>query len=50
VGCGIDVRIIPQTVPSLNSLGNYCYKRIQPRVNFDPSFLDVLKHMLSAYL
>jgi hypothetical protein len=37
-------------MPSLNSLGNYYYKRIQPRVNSDPNFLDVPKHMLSAYL
>jgi hypothetical protein len=37
-------------MPSLNSLGNYCYKRIQPRVNFDPSFHDVPKHRLSTYL
>jgi hypothetical protein len=37
-------------VPSLNFLGNYCYNRIQPRVNSDPSFFDVPKHMLSAYL
>jgi hypothetical protein len=33
-------------VPSSNSLVNYCCKRIQPRVNFDPIFLDVLKHSL----
>jgi hypothetical protein len=37
-------------VPSLNSLGNYYYKRIQPRVNSNPNFLDVPKHRLSAYL
>jgi hypothetical protein len=37
-------------VPSLNSIGNYCCKRIKPRVNFDPSFLDVPKHRLLAYL
>jgi hypothetical protein len=35
-------------VPSLNSLGNYCCKRIPPRVNSDPSFLDVPKHRLLA--
>jgi hypothetical protein len=39
-----------QTVSSLNCLGNYCCKRIQLRVNFDPSFLDIPKHMLLAYL
>jgi hypothetical protein len=33
-------------VPFSNTLGNYCCKRIQPRVNFDPSFLDVPKHRL----
>jgi hypothetical protein len=32
------------------SLGNYCCKRIQRRVNSDPSFLDVPKHKLLAYL
>jgi hypothetical protein len=37
-------------VPSLKSLGNYCCKRIQPKVNSDPSFLDIPKHRLSAYL
>jgi hypothetical protein len=37
-------------VPSLNSLGNYCCKRIPPRVNSDPSFLNVPKHRLLAYL
>jgi hypothetical protein len=47
---GIDVRIVPQTVPSLYSLENYCYKKIQPKVNLDPSYLDVPKHKLSAYL
>jgi hypothetical protein len=50
VECGIDVHITLQMVPSLNSLGNYCCKRIQPRVNSDPSFLDVPKHRLLAYL
>jgi hypothetical protein len=50
VECGIDVHITFQTVPSLNSLGNYCGKRIQATVNSDPSFLDVLKHMLLKYL
>jgi hypothetical protein len=47
---GIDVRIVPRTVPSLYSLDNYCYKKIQPKVNFDPNFLDVPKHRLLAYL
>jgi hypothetical protein len=37
-------------VPSLNSLGNYYCKRIQPRVKSDPSFLDVPEHKLLAYL
>jgi hypothetical protein len=37
-------------VPSLNSLGNNYCKRIQPRVNLDPNFLDVTKHRLLAYL
>jgi hypothetical protein len=37
-------------VTSLNSLGNYCCKRIRPKVNFDPSFLDVPEHRLLAYL
>jgi hypothetical protein len=37
-------------MPSLNSLGNYCCKRIWPRVNSDPSFLDVPTHKLLAYL
>jgi hypothetical protein len=37
-------------VPSLNSLGKYCYKRIQAKVNSDPSFLNVPKHMFLAYL
>jgi hypothetical protein len=47
---GIDVCIVPQTMPSLYSLDNYCYKKIQPKVNFDLSFLDVPKHKLLAYL
>jgi hypothetical protein len=47
---GIDVCIVPRTVPSLYSLDNYCYKKIQPKVNFDPNFLDVSKHRLSTYL
>jgi hypothetical protein len=47
---GIDVCIVPRTVPSLYSLDNYCYKKIQPKVDFDPSFLDVPKHRLSTYL
>jgi hypothetical protein len=50
VECNIDVRITLQMVPSLNSLGNYCCKRIQARVNSDPSFIDVPKHRLLAYL
>jgi hypothetical protein len=50
VECGIDVHITLQMVPSLNSLGNYCCKRIPPRVNSDPSFLNVPKHRLLAYL
>jgi hypothetical protein len=37
-------------VSSLNSLGNYCCKRIWPRVNSDPSFLDVLEHRPLSYL
>jgi hypothetical protein len=37
-------------VPSSNSLGNYCCKRIQPRVNSDPSFLEVPKYRLLACL
>jgi hypothetical protein len=47
---GIDVHITLQMVPSLNSLGNYCCKRIQLRVNSDPSFLDVPKYRLLASL
>jgi hypothetical protein len=37
-------------VPTLYSLDNYCYKKIQQKVNFDPNFLDVPKHRLSSYL
>jgi hypothetical protein len=33
-------------VPSSNSLGNYYCKIIQPRINSNPSFLDVPKHRL----
>jgi hypothetical protein len=50
VECSIDAHITLRTVPSLNSLGNYCCKRIQPRVNSGPSFLDIPKHRLLAYL
>jgi hypothetical protein len=49
VECGIDVLITLRTVPSLNSLGSYCCRRIWPRVNSDPSSLDVPEHMISAY-
>jgi hypothetical protein len=50
VECSIDVYITLQMVPSLNSLGNYCCKRIRPRVNSDLTFLDVPKYGLLAYL
>jgi hypothetical protein len=50
VECGIDVHITLQMVPSLNSPGNYCCKRIQSTVNSDLNFLDVPKHGLLAYL
>jgi hypothetical protein len=46
----IEWSITLQTMPSLNSPSNYCCKRIQPRVNSDPSFLDVPKYRLLAYL
>jgi hypothetical protein len=46
----INIFITLQMVPSSNSLGNYSYKRIEPRVKTDPSFLDVPKNRLLAYL
>jgi hypothetical protein len=42
--------MVLRTVPSLYSLDTYCYKKIQPKVNFDPNILDVPKHRLIAYL
>jgi hypothetical protein len=37
-------------MPFSNSLGSYYCKRTRPRADSGPNFLDVLEHMLSAYL
>jgi hypothetical protein len=37
-------------VPSSSSFDNYYCRRIQPRVDSYPNFLDVPEHNLLAYL
>jgi hypothetical protein len=46
----ISFHSVLQKVPSLNLLGNYCYKKTLHRANSYPNFYHILKHKLLAYM
>jgi hypothetical protein len=45
----ISFHRVIQLVTSLNSLGNYCYKKTLHRENPYPNFYHILKHRLLTY-